>query len=121
MFDPQLLRHCTVQHALMEALGELKTEDFEQAMQIILHRHPGLLQANAEVLNIDFGPLDALTLRQLAAFCHFCLKGTNPEFSNGWPGLLFGTGGDSQVCLKGLGRSSRPRALCSCCLICADI
>ena len=76
----------------MEALGELKTEDFEQAMQIILHRHPGLLQANAEVLNIDFDPLDALTLRQLAAFCRFCLKGTNPEFSNGWPGLLFGTG-----------------------------
>lgn len=76
----------------MEALNELKTEDFEQAMQIILHRHPGLLQANTEVLNIDFGPLDALTLRQLAAFCHFCLKGTNPEFANSWPGLLFGAG-----------------------------
>lgn len=70
----------------------MKTEDFEQAMQIILHRHPGLLQSNNEVLDIDFDPLDSLTLRQLAAFCHFCLKGTNPEFNNAWPGLLFGAG-----------------------------
>ncbi len=76
----------------MEALGELKAEDFEQAMQIILHRHPGLLQTNVEVLDIDFTPLDALTLRQLAAFCHFSMKGTKPDFANGWPGLLFGAG-----------------------------
>lgn len=82
-----------VQHALLEAMNGLKTETFEQAMQIILHRHPGLLQANTEVLNIDFGPLDALTLRQLAAFCHFCLKGNSPESARSWPGLLFGAGG----------------------------
>lgn len=76
----------------MDALQELKAEDYDQAMQIIINRHPGLLQNNPETLNIDCGPLDALTLRQLAAFCHFCLKGTKPEFANAWPGLLFGTG-----------------------------
>lgn len=76
----------------MYALQELKAEDYDQAMQIIINRHPGLLQNNPETLNIDCGPLDALTLRQLAAFCHFCLKGTKPEFANAWPGLLFGTG-----------------------------
>ena len=76
----------------MYALQELKAEDYDQAIQIIVNRHPGLLQGNPDVLNVDCGPLDALTLRQLAAFCHFCLKGTKPEFANGWPGLLFGTG-----------------------------
>ena len=39
-----------MQHALMKALDELKAEDFEQAMQIIINRHPGLLQSS----EVDF-------------------------------------------------------------------
>lgn len=82
-----------MQHALMKALEGLKAEDFEQAMQIIVNRHPGLLQnSEEEVVDINFDPLDSLTLGQLSSFCSFCRKKRTPDSPTCWPGLIFGTG-----------------------------
>ena len=76
----------------MDALSELKAEDFEFAIQLVVNRHPGLLQPNSEEMDIDLEPLDSLTLRQLAAFARCCLRGCSPEAPTCWPGLLFGSG-----------------------------
>lgn len=81
-----------MQQGLVDSLAELKLEDFELAIQLVVDRHPGMLQPNAEEMDIDLEPLDSLTLRQLSAFCRFCLHGRTAEAQLSWPGLLFGSG-----------------------------
>lgn len=81
-----------MQQALVDALAELKLEEFEFAIQLVVDRHPGMLPPNSEEMDIDLEPLDSLTLRQLSSFCRACRQGRSSGVSPGWPGLLFGAG-----------------------------
>ncbi|KAK9901644.1 hypothetical protein WJX75_006263 [Coccomyxa subellipsoidea] len=75
---------------LLEQMARLSGEQYEQAISIILARYPGSAQNISDELNLDLSVADALTLRQLQHFCHFCLHPADPPTS--WPGLLVGTG-----------------------------
>lgn len=83
-------------------MARLSGEQYEQAISIILARYPGSAQNIGDELNLDLSVADALTLRQLQHFCHFCLHPADPPTS--WPGLLVGTGGPTPFLLVTLER-----------------
>lgn len=84
-----------MQRAIVEALAELKVEEFEAAVQLVVNRHPGLLPPGTEEFDLELEPLDSLTLRQLSAFCRACHRGRAAGAPPSWPGLVFGAGSRS--------------------------
>ena len=89
---------CMLQQAVLDDLEGLKAEDFEFAINLLANRYPKLVSHGSEELDVDVSPMDALTLRQLAAFQKFARKGRTSD-SPTWPGLLFGAGAPYTPCI----------------------